>query len=61
MAQNEKTSAEVAAIASRAMRTGQATPEEIRIMGASLITQVADKQPVDVDAIIAESRDEQPE
>ena len=38
MAHN-KTGDKVSSIASKAMRTGKATPKEIRSMGASLVSQ----------------------
>jgi hypothetical protein len=40
---NEKTSEGVAKLAARVLRTGQATPEEIRTLAASALTQAADR------------------
>ena len=39
MAARKKTGDTVSSIASRAMKTGKATPKEIRSMGASLLSQ----------------------
>jgi len=39
MAALKKTSDKVSSIASKAMKTGKATPAEIRSMGASLLSQ----------------------
>ena len=44
MADNEKTSAKIAALASKAMRDPKSlTPAEIKSLGASALTQTADK------------------
>ncbi len=44
MGQNEKTSKVVATIASNALRTGQATPAQIKKLAASVLTQTPDKK-----------------
>ena len=42
MAKNEVTSKRMGTIAANAMRTGKATPSQIRSMGACIITQRPD-------------------
>jgi len=44
MSANERTSREVAALAARVLRTGEATEEEIKILAASALTQAADRE-----------------
>jgi hypothetical protein len=45
MAQNEKTSARVAAIASKALKNpASVTPDEIKELAASVLTQAPDQQ-----------------
>ena len=43
MAKNEKTSHRIAQLASKALRTGKATPAEIRKLAATALTQAPDK------------------
>jgi hypothetical protein len=40
---NEKTSESVARLAGRVLKSGRATPEEIRTLAASVLTQAADR------------------
>jgi hypothetical protein len=40
---NEKTSEAVAKLAGRVLKSGQATPEEIRTLAASVLTQAVDR------------------
>jgi hypothetical protein len=45
MAQNEKTSAQVAQIASKAMKNPQSlTPDEVQALAASVLAQAPDRQ-----------------
>ena len=45
MAQNEKTSAQVAQIASKAMKNPQSlTPDEVQALAASVLSQAPDRQ-----------------
>lgn len=43
MGKNEKTSKAVAKVASKALRTGKATPKQIRTLAATALTQTKDK------------------
>ncbi len=43
MARNEQTSKKVASIASQALKTGQATPKQIKTLAASVLTQAPPK------------------
>ena len=42
---NEQTTKRMGTIAAKAMRTGKATPSQIRSMGACIITQRPDRSP----------------
>jgi hypothetical protein len=44
MAKNEKTSAPVAKLASKVLKTGQATPKQAKTLAASVLTQSPDKK-----------------
>jgi hypothetical protein len=43
MAKDEKTSAKVASLASKGLRTGKLTPKEIKSVSAAALTQAPDK------------------
>ena len=43
MATNEKTSKRVAKIASKALRTGKATPQQVKALAGAVLTQAPDK------------------
>ena len=45
MAKNEKTSPAIAKVASKALKTGEATKAEIKKLAASVLTQAADRKP----------------
>lgn len=44
MARNEQTSKKVATLASKALKTGQATPKQIKTLAASVLTQAPPKK-----------------
>jgi hypothetical protein len=43
MANNEKTSADVAKVAGKVLQAGKATPSQAKTLAASVLTQAADK------------------